>query len=183
MASAVAQVYWNDRALKTKLKNAGRVAAIDVRMAAVAKNPAPNHIRIVGPLAGFSGNSYTIIGKGPLAHIFEGGRKGGYVISPGDVFTHQLTARTYTSRKTGLTTSTFGRLRIGAKGNFGLALSSQNTHPAGGGLTHPISGVVVGGAMEARPYMRPAAELWPLFYNRRASAAGGTGLANLLRVA
>lgn len=183
VSSIGSSFYWNDQALKAKMKAAGRLAALDVRMAAAVANPAPSKIKIVGPMTGFDGNSYIVAGKGPLAHIFEGGRKGGYIISPGDTWTHQLTARTYTSRKTGITTSKFGTQRIGGKGNFGQALSSQNTHPSGGGLTHPVSGPIFGGPMEARPYMAPAAELFPLFYRRRAAAAAGSGFARMLGVA
>jgi hypothetical protein len=153
MPTSFVDTWWNDAYLKGGVKAARRVALVGALGVAAAKNPAKSQIK-VRAINGTTAGPDLLKGSGNLARIMEGGRQGGYIISPGDSFQHQLTPRVRSGR------SSFGSFIIGGKGNFGLALSSQNTHPGGGGLSHPVAGPIVGGAMDARPYLFPAALWW-----------------------
>ena len=163
MPAAPWSMTWNTAGLTSKLKSAAYQAARDVRMAAEARNPARSKIRIVGPYKLYGGmEGYAVIGKGPLAHIFEGGRTGGYPIVPGLQTTHGK--RGYSVRGS----------RVG-KGESQFAIKFTR----GDGGFYRGAGFL-GGPMAARPYMGPAAALWPTLYSRRAAAmlgglAGGFG--------
>lgn len=148
-------VVWNDTALRSKVRSAAYAAAKDVRLAAQARNPAPSRIKVMGPYKLYGAmEGYAVIGKGNLAHIFEGGRTGGYPIQPGLK-----------------SSSTKGTVRRGS-GNIALKFTRGD-----GGFYRGAG--FLGGAMAARPYMGPAAALFPTLYRQRAAASLGGAFAGV----
>lgn len=79
MPGAVTHVQWNAAPLTQRLVSAAAPAAGDALQIASSRNPAPHHIRVA--LSG-GGTAFTLAGRGPLAGVFEHGRRGGYPIAP-----------------------------------------------------------------------------------------------------
>lgn len=70
---------WNTAPLTQRYVDAAATAASDAQQISSRANPAPHHIRVT--LSG-GGTSFTLRGTGPLAGVFEHGRRGGYPIAP-----------------------------------------------------------------------------------------------------
>jgi hypothetical protein len=132
---AITEFVWNTTGLNAAL-TAGFVRSVKAAEAvAEAKNPAPSKIKIV--IAKLDPEGYAVIaGRGPLAHIFEGGRRGGYEINAGFKG----------SRRKGV--KTFRAVKGGAR-------ALHFTHGDGG-----FAASAIGGPMAAEPYMAPAAAAW-----------------------
>lgn len=167
--AAGSSFFWNDGPLKAGVRAASYRAALMVKGAAEARNPAKRHIRVVGPFRSADGNVQTIRGTGALAHIMEGGRVGGYVIQPGLKTTTKSSAA-----------NPFGSVRKGS----GKVV--RFSHGDGGFAGGPF----IGGPMAARPYLGPAAMLYPAFFRQAAPSAlamsgrsASGGLTALLRAA
>lgn len=165
---AVLETVWRFEPLTAKLKAAGTVAANASKAMAVAKNPAPTKIGI--RLTGTAG-SWVLMGTGGLAHIFEGGRQGGYVIQPG------LSVSTKTSRsgvtRVRVSASRASRRagRVGEQSNIAIRFNRGD----GGFYRGPG---FRGGAMRAEPYIGPAGAAFPAAYRAAASAAMRSGIAS-----
>lgn len=148
-------VRWNPARLNEKLLSAYRQSIYDARNLALSTSPARGKatafLRQIGPTSAFLKTS------GKLGHIFELGRQGGYVIQPGLKTTRGRVAggSRFEKETTGV--------RAGS-GNIALKFSKGDGGFARGG--------VIGGAMRARPYIRPAGVAWARgLYQRRAGAA------------
>lgn len=148
-----AKVLWHPEGLTAGLHKAFAQSAGDAKVAALARNPAPGHIgvsyRLTGP------ETAWLRGTGRLAHIFEGGRQGGYPIQPG--------LRTTTrAGKTGV-----GRVTAGGAKSTNVAIKFTK----GDGSFYRGPGFL-GGPMTAQPFIHPAGQAWAHgLYQRRAAAA------------
>lgn len=158
MATSVgtfSKVYWFPERLNEKLLIAFRQSVGDAKIAAVARSPSQTKAGARYSLTGPTSAVLRTTGK--LGHIFEGGRQGGYVIQPGLRTTRGRDPSGATRAK--VTTG----VRAGS-GNVALKFSRGDGGFARGGI--------IGGAMQAKPYLHPAASMWAQsLYNRRASAA------------
>lgn len=141
MATAI--VHWDPRRLNAKLVSAYGQSIQDARLLALARSPSPTKARV---RLTRRGTTTALLGTaGPLGHIFELGREGGYVIQPG------------------LKVSRRGRVRAGS-GNLAIKFTKGDGGFARGGIK--------GGAMKAEPYIGPSATLWAQrLYQMRARAA------------
>lgn len=146
---------WDPSRFNAKLASAFKYSVRDAKVAAVAGSPSPAK---AGARYTFKGPTSATLGTtGRLGHIFEGGRRGGYVIQPGLRTTRSRDPSGATRAK--ITTG----VRAGS-GNIALKFTKGDGGFARGG--------VIGGAMRARPYLRPAGGLWArALYQRRARAA------------
>lgn len=159
------RVIWQPQGLTNALKSAFRVSVGDAKRAAQSLNPAPSKIGVRAvPL----GDQTAILkGTGKLAHIFEGGRKGGYPIQPGLKTTTKSTKR-----------AQFGRVSAGKSENIAIKFThGDQRFYRGPGFR--------GGAMKAKPFIHPAAALWArALYQTRARAAvaswGGRSISRFL---
>lgn len=145
---------WNPEALNRRLLSAFGQSVGDARLFAQRLNPAPSKIGIVAPKTGAT--SAILKSTGRIGHIFELGRKGGYVIQPG--------LKTVRGRDpTGKTRAKVTKGVRAGSGNIALKFTKGDGGFARGG--------VIGGSQRAQPFLRPAGSAWARgLYQRRARA-------------
>jgi hypothetical protein len=147
-------VRWDPRRLNANLLSAYGQSIADARLVAIASSPAP---RKAGARIVRTGPTSARLGTTGLGHIFELGRKGGYVIQPG--------LKTVRRRVQG--GSRFQREAAGVRGGSGK-IALRFTRGDGGFAR----GGVIGGPQRATPYINPTAGTWArILYQRRARAA------------
>lgn len=149
-------VKWYPERLNARLLSAFRSSVGDAKKVALLASP--THDRRAGARYTFVGPTHATLGTtGALGHIFELGRHGGYVIQPG--------LKTTRSRVSG--GSRFEKVTSGVRGGSGnIALKFTK---GDGGFAR---GGIIGGAMSAKPYIRPTSVVWAhTLYQRRARAA------------
>ena len=149
--SSLVDMTWNATPLNSALKRAFLASVKAAERVASARNPAPSRIK-VSSYVDFTRNIGFVRGRGGLAHIFEGGRAGGYPIQPG------LKS----------TTAKGGSVKAGKGSNIAIKFVRGD----GGFYRGPG---FLGGPMAARPYIAPAAAWWANggFHSYAGAALGG----------
>lgn len=153
MPVALTSLAWYPEKLTLRLKAAFPEAARETQAIAQGLNPAKRHIRVVLDSLNTSYGYVFLRGRGGLAHIFEGGRAGGYPIQPG--------LRTVRNSRR-------GTVRIGTSSTRGSQVAIKFTRGDGGFYRGPG---FMGGPMRARPFIHPAAAMFPTLYRQRAVMA------------
>jgi hypothetical protein len=153
------QVWWNDEWLRQAGLAAFKDGVYDVRKVAIAKASSISH-RVARSISanlfgGGAASGLNIVGivraSNFLGAIFEQGAKP-HVIAPSNM---KYAARSLTGGRKG------GALRSFKRHGSGVALRFPDGSFSRGPVTHP--------GIDARPFLRPSAALFPALYNRALS--------------
>lgn len=147
-------VSWKPEVVRGPVRAALRPAVVQTQLEAIARARIQKAKGVRISIVSFDTNATRarLRASGKLASIFEGGRQGGYVIQPG-LKTVRGRAGTVRFAK-GVRASASGAIKF--------------THGDGGFYS---GAGFLGGKMEARPYLHPAAASFPAYYRRAATAA------------
>lgn len=169
----VAQITWNTRPLDGALLSAFKPSVFQAKDYAKMHSPSSKAGAVAKRIVttDLSSARADLVPTG-LGFVFEGGRQGGYPISPGGVKGFRK------SKRGAVTFNTTGRAYSYRSKRGGGAKALKFTRGDGG-----FAAYAVGGPMKAEPYIRPGAELWAsqLYKNacRAILARRGFGVGNV----